>query len=102
MIFIKTIEVSPEYIKKTLQFKDSTVLQINLKYPDIKIMPSGLYKKAGKKINNFYLAAVKNFLNFCEKELYKSAAFEFAAQENTNNINIIEDFKPFGYCVKID
>ena len=83
--------IPPEYIKKTLRFKDSDVLHINIKYPDIKIMPSVLYKKAGVKINGFYLSAVKKFVNFCEKKLYKSAALD--------SVSLAENFKPFGAVV---
>jgi len=79
------------YIKKTLKFNDCDVLRINVKYPDVKILPSVLYQKAEKRINDFYLAAVNNFMSFCEKRLYKIAAAEFSANEF--------EFKPFGAVI---
>jgi len=91
---IKTVEVAPEYIKKTLKFDDSDVLHINIKYPDVKILPAVLYQKPEKRINNFYDSVIKNFLSFCEKRLYKSAAAEFISYKNNPDSDI--DFKPFG------
>jgi len=114
---IKTVTAAPEYIKKTLTFNDSVVLQINIKYPDIKILPSVLYDKTEKKINGFYDASVKNFINFCEKKLYKSAAAEYWAYKNTKNAERTEEkdeteeteikendyiFKPFGAVVTFE
>ena len=85
---IKKIAVSPEYIKKTLKFEDSQVLHINIKYPDIKISPADCDKHAGKKINDFYSFIIKSFINYCEKVLYKQAAYQYHKN--------IEGFKPFG------
>jgi len=83
---IKTVTIKPEYIKKTLKFNDSEVLQINIKYPDIKIIPAGKFNKAEKRINNFYGYMIKRFIQYCEKVLYKHAAYQKDK----------EDFKPFG------
>jgi len=95
---IKTVTVAPEYIKKTLKFNGSEILQINVKYPDVKIMPNVLYQKTEKKINDFYGIFVKNFINFCEKRLYKNAAAEFLTFKNNadNDNNDNNRFKPFG------
>ncbi|MCL1858664.1 MAG: DUF3298 and DUF4163 domain-containing protein [Oscillospiraceae bacterium] len=99
---IKTVTVAPEYIKKTLKFKDADVLQINIKYPDIKILPSVLYQKSENKINNFYGAVIKNFINFCEKKLYKNAAVEFTAYKNNSDNNYNNKFKPFGAVITFE
>ena len=101
---VEKAEVLPAYIKKTLKFKEENVLQINIKYPEIKISPADFYKKSAKKINNFYVSAVKNFEKYCEKILYKSAAFEFAAKKasDPDGLNDPEEsssFKPFGAVV---
>ena len=98
---IKTVTVEPEYIKKTLKFSDFEILQINVKYPNIKILPNVLYQKIEKRINDFYGTFVKNFINFCEKRLYKNAAAEFLAYKNNagNDNNI---FKPFGAVVTFE
>ena len=107
---IKTVTVAPEYIKKTLKFNDSEVLQINVKYPGIKILPAVLYHKTEKKINDFYNAVIRNFINFCEKKLYRNSAAEFIEYKNNagneiNNINNIysnNKFRPFGAVITFD
>ena len=86
MIFITTTAVTPEYVKKTLKFNGSDVVRINFKYPSV---------KAIEKINDFYAHVVKNFMKFCENNLYKSAAVEFTANENNG-------FKPFGAVMSFE
>ena len=86
---IKTITVTPEYIKKTLKFNDSEVLQINIKYPDIKINTADKFEK---KINNFYSSIVKSFIKYCEKILYKNAAYQKDS----------DGFKPFGAVITFE
>ena len=61
-------------------------MQINIKYPGVKILPAGKFNKAENKINGFYDSIVKNFIKYCEKILYKTAAY----QKNADG------FKPFG------
>ena len=92
---IITVSVTPEYIKKNLKFNDTNILQINIKYPVIKISPSEIHKKTVKKINEFYETAVKYFTNFCETKLYKNAAVEMMADSDNN-------FKPFGAVMSYD
>ena len=79
-----SIEVVPKQIKKTMKFKDSDVLHINIKYPEIK---SNNKVKKIKKINDFYDAAAKKFIRLCEKKLYGRASSAITADE---------EFKPFG------
>jgi len=99
----RAVEIAPEYIKKILKFNESNVLQINAKYPVIKIKPSSIYKKAEKKFNGFYQSIAKNFADFCEKELYKSTAFSSAAHEkNLENDDYTGEFKPFGAVVTFE
>jgi len=106
VIFIentKTVSVTPEYIKKTLRFDDSDVLHINVKFPDIKILPiDGHNKKNAKKINDFYHSAVKIFMRFCEKNLYKNAAVEFMTHKNNNGDDNNIQFKPFGAVITFE
>ena len=94
----KIVTVTPEYIKKTLEFDNSNVLQINVKCPVVKITPSVDYKKAMKKINNFYDAAIKNFINYCETRLYKNAAAQFLANKTDEG----KSFKPFGAVITFE
>ena len=91
---IKTAAVITEYIKKTLKFNDSEVLQINIKYPEIKIIADN---KTEKKINDFYSSAIQNFINYCEKILYKNAALEFSKRKKAG-----EEFRPFGAVVTFE
>jgi len=98
-IHTKTVEVTLEYIKKPLKFNESNVLQINIKYPDVKILSSGGdFVKAEKKINIFYDAIIKSFTEYCEKRLYKNAAAEFMAKKADET----EVFKPFGAVMTFD
>ena len=97
---IKTVTVAPEYIKKTLKYNDSEVLHINVKYPDIKILPAVLYHKTEKKINDFYNAIIKNFISYCERKLYRHAAAAFLAYKN--NVDNGDIFKPFGAVITFD
>lgn len=81
-------EISPEYIKKTLKFKETDVLQINIKYPFLSVKSN---PAAEKKINAFYTSTVRSFMGFCEKNLYKSAAAELLISQNAQNIQNIQN-----------
>ena len=87
------VEVTEQYIKKTMKFKDAAVLQINIKFPNIKNRTD---IKIGKRINDFYNSVAKNFSKSCEKILYKSASAEFLNKAETDG------FKPFGAVMTFD
>jgi len=91
--------ITPEYIKKTLQFKDSDVLHINITYPAFSVKSN---KKTEKKINGFYNSIIRSFTNFCEKDLYKSAVREFLLSQHSQNNQDYREFKPFGAVIHFE
>ena len=84
------VNIFPEYIKKTLKFKESDVLQVNIKYPVFAVKSNPVSEK---KINTFYHSAVNSFVRYCEKNLYKSASAEH---------EISTQHKPFGAVVTFE
>jgi len=101
--FIKA-EITREYIKKTLKFREADVLQINIKYPVFSVASksntmTAITAMITKKINDFYDSAVRSFMNFCEKKLYKSAAMEFLLSRNAGDY---QEFKPFGAVITFE
>ena len=96
--------ITAEYVKKTLKFKESNVLQINAKYPNfsLKSNSSKSNKKVEKNINAFYNSAVNKFIIYCEKSLYKSAAEEFLLCQNTQENQEYKEFKSFGAVITFE
>ena len=102
-------EIIPEYIKKTLHYEGVSVLQVNIKYPQIKLKSNAedIQEKATKRINKFYDNATKYFMKFSERVLYKNAVSEYINSTKTadNSKNAVFEpmqFKPFGAVLNFE
>ena len=76
---ICTAEIIPECIKKTMKYNEADILQINIKYPQIRLKAytNQIHEKSLKRINKFYDSISKYFMKFSERVLYKYAVSEY-------------------------
>lgn len=101
-----TTEIIPEYIKKTMKYDNIDVLQINIKYPQVKLKSDikHSHEKAEKRINKFYDDTAQYFIRFAEKVLYKNAVSEYLNIARTQDKEVInyQHFKPFGAVLNFE
>lgn len=98
------VEVNPECIKRTIKYDEADVLQINIRYPCVKLKAIKNHEavvslknleKIEKKINKFYDGIVRNFMKYSEGILFKNAANEYIIKKTKNSDDDAEYSKPF-------